>query len=223
VTDKQSEVSYYRAVEDLFAKLRGVPHLLSSKDFQILRGWWRDAVPLEAVTAGVTEIMTRKRLEDESDPVVSLGYCRHAVLRHAKRLAAARVGESAQGEPEPDREHQKKMVDAIVQRLHAAADRHDELSPGVSAAIRDAARLAEAASTLSPGAADEHLYNVEAQLLADCLAAILPDQREELLQSAQREALASGATGAAAKRAAAAFRDRQLRQILDLPRLELST
>ena len=38
----EDELRYYRTVEDLFATLRGVPHVLSPRDFQLLRTWWRD-------------------------------------------------------------------------------------------------------------------------------------------------------------------------------------
>ena len=45
-----AEIEYYRAIEDRFAALRGVPHTLSPKDFQLMRRWWSDQVPLAAVT-----------------------------------------------------------------------------------------------------------------------------------------------------------------------------
>jgi len=51
-SDDELELEYYRAVEDLFATLRGVPHVISPKDFQLLREWWRDEVPLVAVDEG---------------------------------------------------------------------------------------------------------------------------------------------------------------------------
>jgi hypothetical protein len=222
VPDENAEIAYYRAVEDLFSKLRGVPHLLSPKDFQLLRSWWQEAVPLEAVTAGVTEVMARKRLEDNADPVVSLGYCRHAVVRHAKRLAAARVGNSDAAHQAWDADEHRRQVEAVVRQLDDAADRHRADSPAVAEAIRDAARLVEAAASLSPGAADEHLYNVESQLVSACLAALQPDQLKKLIETARQEAAATGATGTAAERATAAFRDRELRRLLGLPRLELA-
>ena len=94
------EISYYRAVEDLFATLRGVPHMLSPKDFHLLRSWWREGIPLAAVSAGATEVFARRRERGEIDPVVSLSYCRHAVKAHARRIADMRVGgHDAKGEP----------------------------------------------------------------------------------------------------------------------------
>ena len=55
----ERELEYYRAVEDLFATLRGVPHIISPKDFQLLREWWRDEVPLSAVRAGIRWVALR--------------------------------------------------------------------------------------------------------------------------------------------------------------------
>ncbi len=110
MTDDESlELEYYRAVEDLFATLRGVPHVISPKDFQLLREWWRDEVPLAAVRAGITEVFARRRERGELDPVVSLSYCRHAVRKHAQRLAEMLVGASDDGaspppDPKPDLE-----------------------------------------------------------------------------------------------------------------------
>ena len=56
MNDEDPELAYYRSVEDLFATLRGTPHTLSPRDFQLLRGWWRDEVPLAAVVTGLTEV-----------------------------------------------------------------------------------------------------------------------------------------------------------------------
>ncbi|MEJ2582841.1 MAG: hypothetical protein P8127_14590 [Acidobacteriota bacterium] len=90
--DDTREIAYYREIEDYFATLRGVPHVLSPKDFQLLREWWRDEIPLPAVRAALAEVFARRRDRGEPDPVVSLSYCRHAVKAHARRAAEMHVG-----------------------------------------------------------------------------------------------------------------------------------
>ena len=93
-----AEAAYYRAVEDHFAALRGTVFIFTPKDFALLRGWFREGVPLGAVIAGIDEAFERRRGEG-ADPVSSLSYCRHAVTRHARRLAAAHVGGPADAPP----------------------------------------------------------------------------------------------------------------------------
>src|SRR5512135_3596651 len=91
---EREELAYYRAVEDQFAALRGTTFIFSPKDFALLRSWWTAGVPLAAVLAGIGEVWERRR-ERDGDPVSSLSYCRHAVARHARRLAAAHEGAAA--------------------------------------------------------------------------------------------------------------------------------
>jgi len=55
------ELAYYRAVEDLFARLRGTQFIFSPKDFALLRRWWGEQVPLAAVAAGIAEVFERRQ------------------------------------------------------------------------------------------------------------------------------------------------------------------
>jgi len=127
-TDDDLEIAYYRTVEDLFATLRGVPHILSPKDFHLLRQWWRDEVPLAAVRAGITEVFAKRRERGEPDPVVSLSYCRHAVKTHARRIAEMHVGASDEGvrQPEFDAEDALRSLES---ELNAAAESQRDPRP----------------------------------------------------------------------------------------------
>ena len=75
------ELTYYRAVEDHFAALRGTPFLFSPKDFALLRRWWQEAVPLAAVVAGISEAIERRRGHVRGDDVED----RAPVGRHGGR------------------------------------------------------------------------------------------------------------------------------------------
>lgn len=215
MTVAEEELEYYRRVEDLFAELRGVPHLFSPADFQLLREWWRERVPLTAVRAGIAEAVARRRERGEDDPVSSLRYCRHAVRRHAKRLAAMRVGES----PAPSPALAPEQVTELAQRVEACSRRHEG---ALARAILSAAASVRAAAELPPEGIEPHLFDLEAALLARCLEALEPALRAGIESEARAAATASGAAGEALERTFRAHRDRLLRARLELPRLELT-
>ncbi|PWB77431.1 MAG: hypothetical protein C3F15_03370 [Holophagae bacterium] len=214
------ELAFYRDVEDFFATIRGVPHLLSSKDFQLLRSWWREQVPLAAVTGGISEAFARRRDRGDVDPVVSLGYCRHAVARHAKRLAEMRAGQHLEGTgaaPEAPR----RTPAVLAGELRTAAAGLGDARLSVARAILTIADQVEAASDLPLPMLDEHLCALESVLLAVCWRALPEAEQERIERDSAAAAAASGATGDALGRTRRAIRDRDLRRVLGLPRLEL--
>ena len=219
-TDDDLELEYYRTVEDLFATLRGVPHTLSPKDFHLLRQWWRDEIPLAAVRAGITEVFAKRRDRGEPDPVVSLSYCRHAVQAHARRIAEMQVGAADLAASQPDLDTEAAL-ESLEANLYTAAKRQQLTRPRVAEAIKGIAATVEAAHELPPAALEEHLFALESALLATCLATLGADDRDELEERARADAVASAATPEARDRTFLAFRDRLLRDLLALPRLEL--
>jgi len=219
-TDDDLEIAYYRTVEDLFATLRGVPHVLSPKDFHLLRQWWRDEIPIAAVRAGITEVFAKRRERGEPDPVVSLSYCRHAVKTHARRIAEMHVGASDEGvrQPEFDAEDALRSLES---ELNAAAESQRDPRPRVADAIEGIATTVGAAHELPPAGLEEHLFALESALLTTCLASLSHDECDELEGRARADAAASTTNPEARDRAFRAFRDRLLRDLLALPRLEL--
>jgi len=219
VTEDAKELAYYSAVEDLFAALRGVPHIISSKDFQLLREWWRDEIPLSAVRAGITEVFARHRERGETDPVVSLSYCRHAVRRHARRAAELQVG--ASGDGAASSLDPRAGIDALAKDLSAAGARLRSEKPRVAKALAGIAATVETASELPVAVLEEHLFALESALLAACLDALDERERQSIERRARDEAEATAATPEARERAFRALRDRLLRSELGLPRLEI--
>jgi len=218
-SNDDQEQAYYRAVEDLFAALRGVPHIISPKDFQLLREWWREEVPLSAVRTGITEVFARHRERGETDPVVSLSYCRHAVRKHARRAAEMRVGAPDDGEPRtPD---PRATLEALANDLSAAAARLRPEKARIAEVVDSIAATVEAASELPVAALEEHLFALESAFLAACLEALDDKERRSIEERARHEAEATAATEEARERAFRALRDRLLRSELGLPRLEL--
>jgi hypothetical protein len=213
------EIAYYRRVEDLFSSLRGTPHILSPRDFQLLRSWWRDEIPFAAVSAGLTEVFARNRDREDASPVVSLSYCRHAVKSHAKRLANMHVG-GDRGDADPSA--LKDAVDSLLASLASAARTHTTNRPAVAAVLeRIGDQLKTAGSDLSAGLLDEQLYGLESAMLVACWDAIETAERASIDQRVTGTAASSASNEKARRRSERALRDRELRLLLDLPRLEL--
>jgi hypothetical protein len=217
--EDERELEYYRAIEDFFATLRGVPHVISPKDFQLLRDWWRDEIPLSAVRAGITEVFARRRERGDDDPVVSLSYCRHAVRKHARQAAEMRVGATEDNVLQSL--DSLSALEALVHDLAAAAARQRSERPHVAEVIDRIATTVETASEIPDAALEEHLFALESALLATCLDALDQDERQSIERRARLEAEATTATPEASERTFRALRDRLLRDELGLPRLEL--
>lgn len=213
----EDELAYYRAVEDHFAALRGTPFLFLPKDFALLRRWWHENVPLAAVLAGVGEVWERRR-EREADPVSSLAYCRHAVARQVKRLAAARVG-AAQGHAAFDVAGALRSLAGAVAQTAAA---WQEVAQ-VAAVLRD---LERAVATLpkdsGPAALDETLADLEFTSLDALLGALPVDRRKALASEVERELAGLELASDVRDRTRRALLVKALRRLIGLPRLELT-
>jgi hypothetical protein len=220
VPESDEELSYYRAVEDFFATVRGVPHVLSPKDFQLLRSWWSDQVPLAAVTTGITEVVARRRERGDDDPVVSLSYCRHAVQRHARRLAEMHAGngEGGSAAPEPPVAEQ---VAILAESLRRAAASYDQDLPQAASVIGRVASQLDRVPEMPAGALEAHLHSLETVLLASCWRALPEVERARIEELAEQAAVESGSSPDTMERTRRAIRDREVRSLLELPRLEL--
>ena len=215
------ELSYYRSVEDLFSSLRGTPHVLSPRDFQLLRSWWREGVPLAAVASGLTDVFARNRERDDGNPVVSLSYCRHAVKRNAKRLAEMRTGQSdaIPGEAVPE---SSGDCSSLVSALREAAESQREDRPPVAAVlVRIVAQVEAACDDLVAAMLDEYFFGLEAEMFHECWAALPEHERRTIEAHVEKAVASTAATDEARQRSTRALRDRELRLLLNLPRLEV--
>jgi len=215
------ELSYYRSVEDLFSSLRGTPHVLSPRDFQLLRSWWRDEIPLAAVASGLTEVFAKNREREDGNPVVSLSYCRHAVKRNAKRLAEMRTGQSETipGEAMPESSGDCRL---LVGALRQAADSHKKDRPGIAAVlIRMVSQVETACSDLVAAMLDEFLFGLEVEMFHECWMALSEQEQRAIVAHVEKAVAGTSATDDARQRSTRALRDRELRLLLNLPRLEV--
>ncbi|MDX2437937.1 MAG: hypothetical protein QNL88_12900 [Acidobacteriota bacterium] len=219
--DDAPELGFYRAVEDLFSTFRGVPHVLSPKDFQLLRSWWREQIPLTAVRTGVAEVFARRRERGDAEPVVSLSYCRHAVEAHAKRVAEMRIGSTEASGDAPT--ITPESVRGLAETLRSSANRIRAKRPRVAAVMdRISCEVGEAAGVDSHFV-EEHLYALETSLLVDCFDALEDEDRLQLEARARADAERAAATPEARERTFRALRDRLLRDLIQLPRLEIES
>lgn len=213
---------YYRDVEDLFSSLRGVPHILSPRDFQLLRSWWHDDVPFAAVTAGLTEVFARQREREDTNPVVSLSYCRHAVKRHAKRLAEMNIGQAGDT-PRPDESGIDEGLGRLASALTDAAERLAESRPPVAEVLTRIGRQIEMVGReLPPDTLDQHLFELESTMLKECWQTLPEEDRREIDKSVEAAVSATSTSDEARRRSSRALRDREVRLQLGLPRLEIS-
>jgi hypothetical protein len=217
--DDASELEFYRSVEDLFAALRGVPHVLSPKDFHLLRTWWREDVPLAAIRTGVTEVFARRRERGEAEPVVSLSYCRHAVEAHARRIAEMRIG--AVNEDDASVSSNQVSIRRLAGDLLEAAEKNRPRRPRAAAVIERISHEVGCAVEIDRPIIEEHLFALETSLLVDCLDALEDDDRRRLEERARIDAERVAVSPDARDRTFQALRDRMLRDLLQLPRLEI--
>ncbi len=216
----ENEIAYYRAIEDFFAASRGVPHILSSKDVQLMVGWWREDIPLEAITSAIAEVFTRRRLANEADPTVSLSYCRHAVQAQARRYAELRVGEENDELNQVD----SSGLEAVAQlsaELERISEQHRSKFPAAAEVIASIATQLQSPNAMPRAMRDDFLFNLESALLEGCWRCLPEETQLEIQQTVQEKAAQSGAIGEALERFIRAMNDRELRLLLDLPRLQL--
>lgn len=200
-----AEHRYFRAIEEIFVRLRGTPFLLSPADWRLASDWHRRGIPLPVVEGALEEAFTRRAERGEAGKVQSLRYCAAAVEE-----AWARRRELEGGGPPTG-------VEAIV-----VAERLASL----------AAALPQAAAAMAPriraleGDAEQverRLAELDRELLADAEERLDEAERGELDEhvegalEALRERLRPEEVEAYRPR----LRERELRRLASLPLLSL--
>lgn len=212
------ELAYCRAIEDSFARLRGTPFLLSPKDFALIRKWWAQGVPLAAVITGMAEVFERRRVAG-GDPVSSLTFCRHAVVREAKRLAASAVG--AQRDGAPPTCDVKGALDRLGVQVREVVERWRDHSSVAGALATLERAIATIPDDAPMDAVAETLARLETAAL-ETLAGVLPaDARARVDEAVGCETAGLQLDGAVRARTERALRLRAMRAEVGLPRLDL--
>lgn len=201
--------AYFRAVEDVFIRLRGAPLLLSPADWRVAQRWHRLGVPLALIETTLAEVFAKRGERGARGKVQSLRYCAPAVE------AAWEEVQELQAPGEREEEAPALDVPARLEALAAA------LPPKLAG--RDELAAAIRALTGPPETVEEALVRLEEETLDAADRRLRAPGRDEL----ERQADASLA-GVADRLPAAeveAARERLLRRLLrkriELPVLSL--
>lgn len=188
---------YFRAIEELFVRLRGSPLLLSPEDWRQAEEWHRRGVPLELVLATLEQVFARRGERGATGKIQSLRYCASAVDAAWEEIEALMAGGRRRDPP---------AVDVGARLLALAASlppAQAELAGGVrgltgttsevekALAILDEEMMAVALAEL-PATERRSLEQRTASALAALADRIQPDElaeaRDRLLRQALRRA-----------------------------------
>ncbi|MFQ5742598.1 MAG: hypothetical protein ACE5HV_03290 [Acidobacteriota bacterium] len=90
-----SEEAYFRRIEEHFGQRRGGPILLSPRDWQLIRDWRRQGIPLAVVLRGINQAYDRfKASGPRPDRINSLAYCKQSVLAVWETYQLTHAGDS---------------------------------------------------------------------------------------------------------------------------------
>lgn len=209
-------LAYFRAIEDAFAALRGTVWVFLSKDYWLAQEWWRAGVPLAAVMAALAEVFARAR-ERDADPPSSLSYCRHAVRRHAKRLAAAHAGGPADALEVPV----GPALARLAAEIRKVATAWREQPPVVGVLERLATAVESVPAAAPPAAVQATLDDLEQGAIESLLKAMADGDRKELVQQVEGTPVSGEIAPEVAARSRRALLARAVRERIGLPRLEL--
>jgi hypothetical protein len=207
-TDDESDLAYFRTLEEIFASLRATPLLLSPADFAVAARWRREGVPLDLVRAALELAFRRREERRAKGQVNSLRYLAPAVdeaWAEAREMAAP-------GEPGP-----AAPID-VPARLAA-------LAAALPAETAGGAELAARVLALRGGSAvvEQALAFLDAELLARAGDSLAPALAAEVDAAVEQTVatLAARLPAAEIERARDRLRQQVLRKRLGLPILSL--
>ncbi|TFG37627.1 MAG: hypothetical protein E4H44_05000 [Candidatus Aminicenantes bacterium] len=110
----------------------------------------------------------------------------------------------------------------LVAELTAAVDAQHDQRPAVAAVlVRIAEQIEMASRDLTVDLLDEHIYALESAMLHECWLALSNEEQQTIDDRVEAAVTASTATEEARRRSERALRDREIRLLLNLPRLEI--
>lgn len=185
---------YFQEIEFHFARRRGTPFMVSTKDWALMKKWAEEGVPLPVVIEALDSVFDKQ--DAKGKKVNSLHYCRHAVKELWDERRELQIGsETVAPEEAPG-----PRLDALAEALGSYPDYADR----VRGLVREQ----------SVPRIEEALMTLETELI-DLLAAQVTELRTEA------EALAVGADEKVRARSTDAHLRRLVRDHFGIPRLTL--
>jgi hypothetical protein len=176
MTDGSLE-EYARAVEEHLTAGRGKEHVLSPRDFSLLRSWVAAGVPLGTILAGID------LARDSDADVSSLAYCRARVEQLAGTSARTRAVETPGAAVDPD----------LVPRLHelqqALLAHHARAQAGVHRPLARVQELLDLVSVSRRPNAEfvrRVVTEIDEAVSAAAMELLDPARREEIRAQAER-------------------------------------
>ena len=204
--------AFAEAIEAAMRSHRGKEHVLSPRDFALVRGWHDAGVPLAAVLVAIDAAFER-------DPATaSLAPCRRRVEELA--AGASRPGAAT-------REAARASLPDVAERLDALRERLEQLPGRVTALplaeLAEVSDLVAVASRPNWDYLRERLRRIDALVADAAVEALAPSDASALRDEAERAA--ERHRGAVDERALAEATERLLRQrareTLRLPRVSI--
>ena len=176
---EQAEDRYFERVEEHFGRRRGGPMVLSPKDWQLIRKWQEEGIPLPVVLRGINQAFDRFAASSpRPDRINSLGYCAQEVEGAWEEHRVAGTRSAVADDNQPGLPGAGRHLRATAARCLHAADAEG------TAPLRD--RLRDAAQRLDGLAAEADGGGLDARTL---------DRRAVALQEELEAELASAAAG----------------------------
>lgn len=173
-----ADESYFQAIEEHFARLRGRPLFLSTRDVALVDRWWSQRIPLRIVLEALEGVFARR--QEAERPVLSLGYCRHAVEAAFRAWSEAQLGAPATGEGMDPEEGRDEAVALLLDDARALEQGEGRARQAAARALRRLAARLEGAAGMPLDRAEAELARIEDRLIAGLLESLPPSQREEL-------------------------------------------
>jgi len=173
-----ADEDYFQAIEEHFARLRGRPLVLSARDVALVDRWWSARVPLRIVLESLDGVFARRA--GSGGPVLSLGYCRHAVEEAFRAWREGQLGAAPTDEVHAPDAARREAAALLTDQ--AAALEGDGGGPRQAAAraLRALAGRLEGPAPVPLDRAEAELARIEDALIAALMEALPPGHRERL-------------------------------------------
>lgn len=175
--------AYFRAIEEIFARHRGVPLLLSPADWKVAQGWFEAEVPFDLIDRVFAEVLGRRLERGAKGRVSSLRYFAPAVeaaWQEIRDLAA--IGETL---PAPALDVPARLAALATSLDRAGTGVREEIAARVRA-LSSPAAYAETVERQLAALDAEMLERTDRNLPAEDLATVAAEVEKSLQKLAGR-------------------------------------
>lgn len=196
---------YFDEIEAHFAKRRGTQFIVTPKDWELMKKWSAEGIPLPIVIEAIDSVFDRNEAKALNRKINSLSYCRHAVKELWTERRELQVGEGS-ATPEAGAE---AMLEALASALEAT---------GVAGEMPS--RVRELVREGSVPKIEERLIELEHELL-DSILTSRPDDARAIREDVARALAGTTLDEKTRARTEEANLRRLVRERFGLPRMTL--